>query len=179
MQYDNLTDEQIMILYQNGDAGAFKVLYDKHASKVYGFLRKRISNQERAAEIFQEVFVKLHKSKKSYSENYSALAWIFTVTRTVMIDELRKEKRVQLVDGYDFDQIPAKSEAAESYLDNEILKKLPDQQKAAIELRYFGEKTFEEIAEVLNVSPGNSRKIISRGIKRLSELIAAGGKDEK
>ena len=56
------------------------------------------------------------------------------------------------------------------------LLKLPTQQKLAVEMRYYDEKTFEEIAEALNTSPINIRKLVSRGVKRLKEIIKEGGK---
>ena len=57
----------------------------------------------------------------------------------------------------------------------ENLALLPSQQKLAVEMRYIDDKTFEQIAERLKVSPTNARQIISRGVKRLRELVSKGG----
>lgn len=175
---DNQTDEQLMKLYQNGDEEAFKVLYGRHSSKVYGFLKKRLNEGEKVAEIYQEVFIKIHKSKHLYNNSLPALAWIFTISRTVMIDELRKNSKIQTVDNYDLDKIPDELEKTVPQFEQAInsLEQLPEQQKTAIEMRYVNDQTFEQIAEALKVSPNNARKIISRGIKRLRELVGEGGK---
>lgn len=174
---DNQTDEQLMKLYQNGDEEAFKVLYGRHSSKVYGFLQKRLNDNEKVAEVYQEVFIKIHKSKHLYNDSLPALAWIFTISRTVMIDELRRSSKIQTVDNYDLEKIPEELEKTvpQFELATEVLQHLPDQQKAAIEMRYVNEQTFEQIAESLKVSPANARQLISRGIKRLKELIHQGG----
>ena len=175
---ENHSDEQLMKLYQNGDEEAFKLLYGRHSSKIYGFLKKRLNNNEKVAEVYQEVFIKIHKSKHLYNDSLPALAWIFTISRTVMIDELRKDKKVQTVDNYDLEKIPKELEKPMPQLEQamEILEHLPNQQKAAIEMRYLDDKTFEQIAESLKVSPTNARQLISRGIKRIKELVSEGGK---
>ncbi len=175
---ENLTDEQLMKLYQNGDGEAFKVLYARHSSKIYGFLKSRLKQNEAVAEAYQEVFIKIHKSKHLYNDSLSALAWIFTISRTVMIDEIRKNKKVITIDNYDLEQIPEELEKTRPQFDQvvENLATLPSQQKSALEMRYIDDKTFEQIAESLKVSPINVRQIISRGIKRLRELVSEGGK---
>lgn len=175
---DNQTDEQLMKLYQNGDEEAFKVLYGRHSSKIYGFLKKRLNDNEKVAEVYQEVFIKIHKSKHLYNDSLPALAWIFTISRTVMIDELRRNSKIQTVDNYDLEKIPEELEKTipQFELASEALEHLPQQQKAAIEMRYINDQTFEQIAERLKVSPTNARQIISRGIKRLKELVSEGGK---
>lgn len=170
----NLTDEQLFKLYQNGDEEAFKVFYDRHSAKVYGFLKSRLKHKETVAEIFQEVFIKIHKSKHQYNDSFPALAWIFAVTRTVMLDQLRKNKKNEKINDDGLGQISESFEKADSQyekiLDN--IANLPEQQKTAIQMRYVDEKTFEEIATSLNISSVNARQIISRGLKRLKELVS-------
>ena len=178
---DDLTDEKLMQLYKQGDDEAFKLLYERHSSKIYGFLMKRLNNSEKAAEVYQEVFIKIHKSKHLYNETLPALAWIFTVCRTVMIDELRKDSKIKTADDYNLELIPAPaSDVSEARLSEavEMLQVLPSQQKSALEMRYVDNKTFQEIADQLNVSPVNVRQIISRGIKRLKELTSEGNPNE-
>ena len=172
------TDEQLMKLYQNGDEEAFKALYRRHSSKIYGFIKKRIGNKEKVAEIYQEVFVKIHKSKALYNETFPVLPWIFTVTKSVLLDEVRKEKNYEILDLEAIERTVALA-APESVTDAiGMIDRLPDIQKQAIELRYVNDQTFEQIAESLNVKPSNARQIVSRGIKRLRELMGDGGNRE-
>lgn len=178
MQVGQIADEQIMTLYQNGSETAFQCLYDRHSGKIYAFLKKRISNQEKVNEIFQEVFFKIHRSKHLYKNSFPVLPWIFTITKSVMIDELRKEKRKVIVSDYDLEAIPAPvldhvDEGPFQVLD--VINRLPESQKVAMHLRYSEEKTFTEIAEVLATSEMNARKLVSRGIQRIKELIQDGG----
>jgi RNA polymerase sigma factor (sigma-70 family) len=169
---ENKTDEELMVLYQNGAEQAFQILYARHAGKIFGFIKNKVKKEEQARDIFQEVFTKIHKSKHLYNKTLPALPWIFTITRTTLIDSLRKDKISKNVIEMDLERI-AVSEPETSSTEELTphLSKLPANQRTAIELRYFEEKTFEEIAEKLNTSELNVRQIISRGLKRVRELI--------
>lgn len=177
MPLDDLTDEEIMAMYQNGSEKAFQVLYARHSSKVYGFLKSRIRQNENVADIFQDVFIKIHRSKHLYNKSLPVLPWIFTITKSVMIDAVRKNKKSEVTDTADFDKIAA--DTKKSFVIEEaasIIQQLPKVQQMAVHLRYVDDKTFEEIAESLNVSSTNVRKIISRGVLRLKQLMNQEGK---
>ncbi len=176
-RFDNQTDEQLMKLYQNGEDSAFRVLYERHSSKVYGFLSKRIRDKEKVAEIYQDVFIKLHKSKDLYKSSLPLLPWMFTVTRSVMLDELRKNKNIEIVNIDDVENLLVADITNDSGSDLlDLLQSLPEPQRQALEMRYVKDNTFEEIAESLNIKPINARQVISRGLKKLRELIGEGGK---
>ncbi len=173
------SDEQLMKLYQSGDEFAFKVIYERHSSKVYGFLIKRIKNKEKVAEIYQEVFIKVHKSKSLYNGSLPLLPWLFIITKNVMLDEIRKDKSVVTVGAEILENMPAVNNEELKFDGAEKLSQLSEIQKQAIEMRYVDDKTFEQIAEQLKVKPDNARQIISRGIKRLRELVAERSDREK
>ncbi len=173
MLQNDLTDEDLMVMYQNGSESAFQVLYTRHSSKIYGFLKSRILRAEKTADIYQEVFIKIHRSKHLYNKSLPVLPWLFTVTKSVMIDEIRKDKKSKLIDDdKDLDQILGEIFESSVISDTVLLiQKLPDSQKIALQMRYVDDKTFEEISETLKTSPENVRQIISRGIKRLKDLV--------
>ena len=182
MQIKEIADEELMSLYQNGSETAFQSLYERHSGKVYGFLKKRILSDEKVNDIFQEVFLKIHRSKHLYKKSFPVLPWFFTITKTVMIDELRKDKRKvsisDLVSEQDIQAIPAQS--SKSLTDSQehiiqFIETLPESQKVAMRLRYTEEKTFAEIAVVLSTTDTNARKLVSRGLQRIKELIQSDG----
>lgn len=173
-----MTDEQLMEMYQNGSEKAFSILYDRHSSKIFGFLKKRVQKEEKVTDIYQEVFVKIHKSKHLYNKSFPLLPWIFTITRTVMLDELKKDKNINLAIDIDLDSLPSSPTDFSLVNDNKTLgeaaasvQRLPEAQKLAIQMRYVDDKTFEEIALSLQTTPVNVRQLISRGVKRLKELL--------
>ncbi|HVK60441.1 MAG TPA: RNA polymerase sigma factor [Bdellovibrionales bacterium] len=177
MLTQNQTDEELMALYQDGSEEAFKALYSRHSGKILGYLESRVRSHEKAMDLFQEVFVKIHRSKHLYNRLLPVLPWIFSVTHSVLVDGKRRTDRKKEVFNFDFDQLSA-AEITESKLASvaPMLAQLPANQSAALELRYLDEKTFEEIADTLKTSPLNVRQIISRGVKNLKRLVSEGEK---
>ena len=162
------TDEQLMQLYQNGEVAAFDELFKRHSGKIYGFLLKRARNNQTAADLSQEVFIKLHKSKHLYNSSLPALPWIFSMTNSVFLDFLKKRSEVLTGDGQIETLADAQSEIVLSSMEIEpLINQLPTQQREAVQMRYIDEKSFEAISIALETSPDNARKIVSRGIKSL------------
>lgn len=171
------TDEELMALYQEGSEEAFKVLYSRHSAKIFGYLKSRTKSAQEATDLFQEVFVKIHRSKHLYNRSLPVLPWIFSVTHSVLVDGRRSAERKKEVFDYDFDQLP-QPELSESKLASvtPMMDRLPENQGVALQMRYLDEKTFEEIAETLKTSPMNVRQIISRGVKNLKRFVNEGEK---
>lgn len=172
----NLSDEELMTLYQEGSEVAFNEIYARHSSKVFGYLRKRCSSEQEASDMFQESFIKLHKSKQLYRRPLPLLPWIFSITHSVLIDGQRKRARSHEVLDFDFDQLaaPPGSEDHDPEPAASLIKKLPDKQQTAIQMRYINEDTFEDIAKHLKTSPMNVRQLISRGVQLLKAFAKEG-----
>lgn len=174
MRFEELTDEELMLKYQRGDDQAFSILYTRLSPKIYGYLNYKVHKTEKVNDIFQEVFVRIHKTKHLYKKDFPLLPWIFTITRNLVIDEMRKSKNEK--NHIDVDQIELVSEMVPaSSLSLEILRpslnEIAPNQRLAIEMRYLNEKSFDEIALALNTKSENVRQLISRGIKRLQKIV--------
>ncbi len=160
-----------MELYQEGNEQAFEIIYSRSKNKVYSYLKKRLnsSNNDLIDDIFQNVFIKLHKSRHLYKSELPFNNWLYSICRTVLIDSLRKikvftpEAKESLI-YYDQDN--------QSYFDLDNEKSLTTKEKEAIRLRYFLEEDFEIISKNLDTTIVNSRKIVSRGLKKLREKIS-------
>lgn len=174
------SDEELMELYQKGDFMAFETLYIRHSPRIYEFLKKKTST-DIAHDLMQEVFAKLHKSRKTYNPQYPFLPWIFTVVRNTLTDFYKKNESKMVLSSSSIENhnIEALLATQENLMqDNKIgqdishiLMALPEQQRQVIELRYLQEWSFEQIANELQTSPENIRKIVSRSLKKMRSLI--------
>lgn len=167
--YINLEDKELMLKYQNGDHMAFDVLYSRHNDKVYSYLNKRLHSHDEIDDLFQKVFVKLHKSKSLYQDKYDVLPWIYTITRSEFLDHIKKKK----LDTIEFNEESYATESLESEneFDIDAQKNLSEKEKNALKERYYEDKDFSVIAKLLDTSESNTRKIISRAIKKLRKKI--------
>ena len=93
-----------------------------------------------------------------------------------MLDEFKKNKNFKFTNSFDLEKVPDLTPLAPNeQSDVEIMiQKLPKEQKLAVQMRYVDDKTFDEIAISLNTSSMNVRKVVSRGIKRLKQLMNQG-----
>ncbi len=163
--------DQLFRSYAEGDARAFSRLYDLASPKVWGFVIKRVPNRALAEEIFQEAWAKIHRTRDSFDPKFPALPWIFTITRSVWLDALRRQQSRP--------EIPVESEAleraagagpgGESTQQNweEIAPTLSAPDRELLDDRYLKEWSFEEIAKKLDVSEAGVRQRISRILRKI------------
>ena len=84
--YTSMSGAELMVLYQGGDIEAFNCLYDKYKSQVYGYLQKREEKRTEVDEIFQDVFLRLHRSRSRYKGEFPFEPWLFAVVRNSLVD---------------------------------------------------------------------------------------------
>lgn len=173
-----LTDEELMAAYADGDLEAFHALYERHKGRILGFLVSRLRDRDEAEEVFQAVFVKLHSARKRYRPEIAFLPWIFTLTRNILIDHVRRNRTYRrFVQTSELPEIPA----AERSPILPVAKALPEiralsaAQRQALELRFDQDFSFEEIAARMRISAANSRQLISRAVRRLRNILADKG----
>lgn len=154
-----------------GDAAAFDILFQRHSPRVFGYLAKRLVHKKETEDLLQEVFFKLHRSKHLYNATLPFSPWMFSITRSVLLDFAKKKNLEDPVEGSNFDQIPSIEIESPIQDLSDILGLLPDQQRQAVSLRVYDEQTFEEIASRLSTSPENARQLVSRGIKKLRQAF--------
>ena len=89
-----LSDEQLLALYQKADVAAFDEFFRRYRNILYNYLLAVLGNTSDADEAVQEVFIKIHRSIHHYDPTKKAAPWIFTIARHVAFDTLRHRKRL-------------------------------------------------------------------------------------
>jgi len=143
-----LSDEDLMQLYTKGDYTAFKELYGRYSGKIYGYLTRRLQGETQREEVFQNIFLKLHKQRSKFNPKFSFKSWIFSISYSCLIDYLRKhskEKDWQMLREDDLVSEPS-NESHSSLLVSEEFEKLDIQQKQILILRYAKDLSFAEIS---------------------------------
>lgn len=168
------SDEDLMEMYKVGDAIAFEVLFERHSGLVFGYLKKRLSKAKNAQDLLQEVFLKLHRSRHQYDRTLPFSPWLFSIARSVWLDCVKKKNIEYATEPEVIEDMvnpEQMMEAVTSGLDMEVLNQLPATQKEAVSLRVIDDATFDEIALKLSTSPENARKLVSRGLKKLRDIL--------
>lgn len=163
--FSHLEDKKLMELYKSGEDMAFEVIYSRHKNRVYSYLSKRLTGSDLIDDTFQGVFTKFHKSRRLYDSKHLLVKWIYTICRSELLDAIKKNKiySVEFKDKYVISDL----NEDDDLIDIESVKTLSKKEKEALKLRYYSDQDFSEISKILNTTEVNSRKLVSRGLKKL------------
>lgn len=166
---DKKSDEELMNAYQHGDIQGFETLYGRYSPRVYGYLRNRLSDRSAVDDVFQAIFLKLHNARQQYDPALPFKPWLFSICHAVLVDRFRADARHPETVELEEDHAHTSPNEKEQLVVN--LDSLSVDQRNAIELRYFEEHSFEEIAKQLSKTPAGVRQLVSRGIRRLNQVL--------
>jgi RNA polymerase sigma factor (sigma-70 family) len=175
----DLDDEALMRAYQTGDLAAFEALYRRNAGRVYGYLKQRLKRPEERDEVFQQIFLKLHRSRSGYSREYSFSQWLFVISKSVLLDYIRQRNRspsdLTANEGIEIEEVTtplSQEDTSGSYKGVEAMESLnllPPEHRQVVSWRVLEELSYEEIAAKLNRSEVSVRQILSRALKKLRQ----------
>ena len=165
--YSSMTDEQWVKAYAEGSKSAFDQLLKRHQNRIFNYILRIIKNEDIANDIFQETFVKAINTIRQgrYTENGKFPAWISRIAHNLIIDYYRQEKAENLQSSDLTDvNILNRKELCEQTIEDIIIsdqiredvkyliQELPDLQREVLEMRYYKNLSFKEIAEITGVS---------------------------
>jgi RNA polymerase sigma-70 factor, ECF subfamily len=176
------SDASLMRAFAARDERAAELLYARFASRIYGLGIVMLGNDSAAEDLVQDTFVKLWRSADRYDTARGKLeTWVLLVARSLAIDTLRRrvlESRSLKASGPppEADSSPGPDEIAEvgdmTARARRAMASLSDEQRAALELAYFGGKTSAEVAEMEGIPLGTAKTRIRTALLRLRESMA-------
>jgi len=177
-------------LAKTGDQVAFTFLLDFFWNEVYGFMLKRTENETDTDDITIETFAKAFDKITTYNPEFGFNTWLITIAKNVHIDMLRKKKSSLFIDISDSDDEHAFNVVDETpSIEDEIIteqnlsqllnyiKRLKPAYQEVIQLRYFQEMSYQDMAETLEEPLNNIKIKLLRAKKLLAEIITK--KDKK
>ena len=176
----HLSDEALVALVARGDEDALAELYDRVGRVAYGLALRVLRDERHAEDAVQEAFLQVWRSAATFrAERAKASTWILTLVHRRAVDLVRREERRQadpLTDDSPAGVAPEETEEAawlrfERERVQAALKQLPDVQREALELAYYGGFSQSELAERLGVPLGTIKSRMFAGLARLRELL--------
>lgn len=170
------TLEELMERYVDGDSGAFDLLYQRSSPKLFGYLLRLTRNRERAEDLLQVTFAKVHRARGSYLRGAPVLPWFIAIARRSFLDE-RRSAKVRTEDLSPDGTLPEpKGEGGE--LGNDVtealeraLGSLPEAYREAIVLTKITGLSLAEASEVLGATPTALKLRVHRGYAQLRERL--------
>jgi len=164
------------------DQKAFNTLLNTYWSDVYRFQLSKTEDEDEAEDITIQTFSKAFDKINLYNESYNFKTWLISISKNIFLDHLRKQRTETIsIDKKEseaykiFDESPSAED--QLIIDQNVaqllnyLKQLKPHYQEIINLRYFREMSYKEMAEILNEPIGNIKIKLSRAKKLLAEII--------
>jgi len=184
MDYTRLNDETLLRLIAQSQENALSVLYDRYSRLVYSVALNTLSDQGRAEEVTQDVFIRVWEKAHTYDANMGrVVSWLTTITRHRSIDlyrQYRSQGETTAVSWQEFEFLdPPDGQNVEWEVDlvqrqqrvQLAVNQLPIEQKQALGMAFFQGMTHPEIAAALQEPLGTVKTRIRLGMHKLRDLL--------
>ena len=184
-----LTDEQLIKEFQEGDVGAYNQIVYRYKDRLLNFIYRFLNDLDRSEDLVQDTLLKLYTHKDSYKEIAKFSTWLYTIAANLARTELRKIKRRRTFsvtelskDDHEFiiastDLGPGDENFSQNFEKNvrQALSELPDDFKTIIILRDIQELSYDEISKIVELPLGTVKSRINRGRLKLQQLLKKEG----
>ena len=171
-------DEKLIALVRRGRDDAFDVLVDRYRPRLLAFCRNMMRSSEDAEDVLQEVFVNAYRAMCADDRPIQAKAWLYRIARNRCLNELRRNTAatVESMDVFETSE-PTAIETVErrEHLGEIVVdvKRLPEQQRAALLLREMEGLAYQAIADVLETTVPSVKSLLVRARMGLAEAAEA------
>lgn len=184
-------DLELVERIQNGDRDAFKDLVERYQRKVYSICYGMLKDSESSLDVSQEVFIKVYRYLDKFNKNSSFYTWLYRITVNMCIDHIRKNSRVRRVEyddrishdgdiegdehilpsrlGLHPDKVYGRKELRQKML--EALETLTEKHRTILIMREVEGLSYEEMADVLNISKGTVMSRLFHARRYFQEAI--------
>lgn len=183
-------DSAVVAGYLAGLSWAFDELVDRYQKRLLNFVYRTIGDRERAEDLVQEVFIRVHRHLHRFDQSKKFSTWIYTIASNLAKNELRNRSRSPLVlfqtikKNWEADHRPLQFEDRHQRPDDLFRKRhlrdlvqwavrqLPEHHRVVFVLRELEGKTYEEIAEITGCNLGTVKSRLNRARNRFAQVIA-------
>lgn len=171
MSRADASDETLMASYADGDAEAFEQLFRRYEPRAYVFFLKRTASPERAQDLYQELFLRLHRARHRYDPERPFVPWFFQIANRLLVDDHRRAFRSHEVPIGEREPRSPRRGSEDALADREQVAAMlsdlsPEERYVVLSAKVEG-IGYAELAEHLGKSVDAVKQMASRAIRRL------------
>lgn len=173
-------DVQLMLRFRGGNRAAFDELVERNTHKVHALIFHFLGDPAQIEDLTQEVFLRVYRTASRYTPTAKFSTWLYRIVANLSFNVLRSRRKVHPVqleaptsddgDSYYRDVPDTRHDLPHEKMDNHELREkvaqaineLPENQKIAIILNKYEQKSYEEIADIVNLSTMAVKSLLSR-----------------
>jgi len=169
---------QLMLMFQSGDSGAFRELYEEYRFPLLNFIYRFCQDRRIAEELCHEVFIRVYRSAPTYEVTAKFSTWIYRIATNICLNELRSGKyQYELESSYPDAQgkeVPVYEDTNQERADDSMearerhaavrqaISQLPKKQRLAVLLSIYQQLSYRDIGERIGCSEGAVKSMIHR-----------------
>lgn len=180
-------DNELVKRVAKGDDEAFRLLFERHYRLAYSVIYRQLGVQDVAEDLVQEAFLRVYRAAPKYEPTAKFSTWFYTVVTNLCLNYKRDRARdkLRLLSGGDdesstLENLAQADEPEHDRLDNneraakvrEAIAELPENQRMALILSRYEDKSYEEVAEILGTTVAAVKSLTSRARETLREKLA-------
>lgn len=182
-----MTDEELVVSYAHGNNAAFDELLERHQQSLYAYIYYTVRDNGLADDIFQDTFIKAITTiqQGKYIESGKFKAWLTRIAHNLMIDHFRQKKSENMVSNDEYEgNLLNNASLCEETVETEMVRTqvlsdvkrlmdwLPDTQREVVEMRYYKNLSFKEIADITGVSINTALGRMRYAILNMRKMVA-------
>jgi len=178
----DLSDDELMLMFREGDGAAFDTLFDRYYTSVYHFARTMLDSAASAEDVLQDTFLAVARAARRYEPRGCFRVWLMRIVRNRCLNCIQSERlRRAVVSQVDFQVVdPVSHDPApeheidvseEMQLVRQAIAQLPERQREAIVLYGFERLTYREISDVLDMPINTVKTLIHRARAALAQAL--------
>jgi RNA polymerase sigma-70 factor, ECF subfamily len=182
---ENLSDNELVIIIREMDQERYGEIIERYQGKLFSYLYRLIGNRDEAQDLLQDVFIKAFRNLNSFDAERKFSSWIYRIAHNEAVNHIKRKSLKRFISWEDVVSVKDKlvtssteEGADESWIRQEMQKEvsdavdlLPLKYKQVLLLRYFSDKSYEEISEILGRPVNTVGTLINRAKKKLAEKL--------
>ena len=186
---DGLSDAEVMLRVRGGDEPAFAFLVQKYRRPMMSFMYRMVRNQAAAEDLAQEVFLRVYRSRETYTANAKFTTWLYRIATNLAVNHARDTRHERPEVSMSLDEpdtetglMPDLPDSTPSVEENLLRRErlaairghvqaLPERQRLAVIMHKYQGMDYRQIAEVLHLSESATKSLLFRAYESLREKL--------
>jgi RNA polymerase sigma-70 factor (ECF subfamily) len=184
-QGGGVDDAQVMLQVREGDDNAFNYLVERYRRPMIGYMYRMVHNAAIAEELAQEVFLRVYRSRGSYSADAKFTTWLYRIATNLAVNHARDHKHDRPEEKASLDEVsretgqPIDVADGKPSVEQKLMREekgrairrrvdaLPERQRLAVTMHKYQELDYRQIAQVLKISESATKSLLFRAYQTL------------
>jgi len=181
MDIKKISDERLVEIIRNKDQEFFSEIVARYQNKIYSYAKRLINDPEEAEDLTQEVFIKVYKNLNGFDIKRKFSSWIYRIAHNESVNYIKKKSYFKILSIEQNEFLKNTMSTTENLIEKiiekensrkvrELLEKLSFRYKEILVLRYFEEKSYDEISDILRMPTNTVGTLINRAKGQLEKI---------